>query len=230
MRTALVLSGQPRFWRITYEHFYKHLIEFLKCDVFFHTWWSPDMIGTLYPCAMHARRALRQEDLLVSSTLREELLETYKPRACSFEDYKDVKPLRAGYKINYQYYSQWEAKRITAIFHPSYDLFIRSRFDLMVQQDIPFVLDNNLWVSSACPYNDGIRYNDMFSFSNWENFNDVSNTYLNIHKFENEGDGKADMEYALGKQIKLCGINVKTFLSDYSTFDILRSSDADKYR
>lgn len=222
MRVALCLHGQPRFFEQTYKYFFSNLIEGLHADVYFHSWWSNKMIGSLYPCAIHAKHALSDEDMLVREDIPDKLIELYKPMDYLFEDYDIFRPTFD--KPNYfQYYTQWQ---VGQLMRERYDLVIRSRFDLMCTQDIEIVQDNNVWIPSCCPYTDG-RVNDMFSISNHDNFLRISETFLNLKIFEE--DGKGDMEWALASQIEKEKLSIKTFKADYSTFDILRSDTAKKY-
>lgn len=222
MRTALVLYGQPRFWELTYKHFFSHLIHSLDANVYFHTWWSPKMVGSLYPCAVHAKASLSDEDMIVKSDLPDMLVDAYDPVDYLFEDYDIFK--KEFSKPNYfQYYTQWQAAQLLK---EEYDLVIRSRFDLMCTQDIEFQYDDSLWVASCCPYTDG-RFNDMFSVSNEENFLKLSQTYLNLEEFEQQGKG--EMEWALAAQVEKEGITVKKFQADYDSFDILRSETAKNF-
>jgi hypothetical protein len=222
MKVALALSGQPRFYDITYKNFFCNLIDNFQADVFFHTWWSMDMVGSLYPCASHAKDRLEDKDLFIHDNIPEVLQELYQPVDFLFEDYSIFKKHNLYY--NPQYYSQWAVKELIKGRKKKYDLVIRSRFDLMCTQDITFLYDDNLWVPSCCPYTD--RVNDMFSISNQDIFNKISDTYLNLEEFSFKNYFHSLMEWALIKQIEKENISVKTFPADYSSFDILRSDTA----
>lgn len=223
MKVALALSGQPRFAKLTYEFWYKNLIESMDCDVFFHTWWSPEMIGSLYPS--HANKVLFDEDMTVTDDIPNVLLEMYKPKDYELNDYKDFSFTKTN---QYQYYTQYAVSEIVKkyTYTSNYDVVIRSRFDLAVEQDIEFSIDDSVWVASCCPYVDG-RVNDMFSVSNYENFLKISQTYLNLDEFDSQGRG--EMEWALYSQIKKENLSVKKFRADYDTFDIVRSTTKNKY-
>lgn len=228
MKVALCLSGQPRFYDITYELYYSRILERYNPDVFIHTWWSDDMVGTLYPCAKHAESRLSYDDRLVNSDTIDNLTKLYNPKLIKCDDYSTIEiPHKANY---YQYYTQYAVKELLNEYEIlngfEYDLVIRTRFDLLIQQDIPYHNDDYLWVSSTCPYTD--RYNDMFSFSNSLNYKKISNVYKNLNSFEEVGMG--EMEWAFVSQIKAEELKVSTFPADYSTFDILRTDTANKFR
>ena len=104
-------------------------------------------------------------------------------------------------------------------------MVIRSRFDLACGQDIEFTLDDSVWVPSCCPYSD--RVNDMFSISNYDNYLKLSQVFLNLKEFEKEG--KAEMEWALMRQIEKENLSIKRFKADYETFDVVRSTTKHKY-
>jgi hypothetical protein len=223
MKTALVLFGQPRFAELTYNYWYKNLIEIMDCDVFFHTWWSKDMVGTQYPS--RARSVLWDEDMLVTEGILDKLVELYKPIDYKYDGYEEF-PL---FKTNqYQYYTQLAASGIIRRTGntKTYDCIIRSRFDLAVGQDVEFNVDDNVWVASCCPYTDG-RINDMFSISNYENFIKISETFNNLKEFEEQGRG--EMEWALYSQIQKENLTIRKFHADYDTFDIVRSTTKEKY-
>jgi hypothetical protein len=222
MKTAICLYGQPRFYEKTFRHFFYYLKESLDADLYFHTWWSEKMVGTLYPCAPHAKASLNDEDLLVTRDLPDQLIELYQPVDYLFDDY-DILKSEFNKSNYYQYYTQWQ---VGQLIRTRYDLIIRSRFDLMCTQDIELVQDDSVWVPSCCPYTDG-RVNDMFSISNHDNFLRLSETFLNLKEFEDQGKG--EMEWALASQIQKEKLTVRTFKADYSTFDILRSDTAKKY-
>lgn len=217
MKIALCLFGQPRFFEQTHKYFFSNLIEALGADVYFHSWWSERMVGNLYPCALHAKDSLDDEDMLVRSDIPDKLIELYKPKDYLFEDY-DIFINQFSKPNYYQYYTQWQ---VGQLLRHRYDLVIRSRFDLMCTQDIEIIQDNNLWVPSCCPYTD--RVNDMFSISNHDNFLRISETYLNLPAFEEQGNG--EMEWAFISQIKKERLHVKTFEAKYETFDVMRSKD-----
>lgn len=220
MNVALCLHGQPRFFEQTYKYFFSRMIESLNCDVYFHTWWSEKMVGTTY--SSRAKSVLTDEDMLVKEDIPERLITLFRPKDYQFDDYDMLKSEFS--KPNcFQYYSQYA---VSQILQKRYDLIIRSRFDLMCTQGIEFVLDDNVWVPSCCPYTDG-RVNDMFSFSNHENFLKLSSTFLNLPAFEEQGKG--EMEWALASQIEKEKLSVRKFDASYDTFDILRSETAKKY-
>jgi hypothetical protein len=225
MSTALVLSGQPRFFEITYKYFFSNLIETLQADVYFHTWWTPEMVGDIYPCAVHAKSVLDDDDMLIREDTQDKLRELYKPVDDCFDDYY-VLPEHQRKPNYYQFYTQWVAGQLLK---KRYDLVIRSRFDLMCRQDIEILQDDNVWVASCCPYTgDGTgRFNDLFSISSHDNFLKLSETYLNLPAFEAEGKG--EMEWALAAQVAKERLTVKTFPASYDRFDILRSSTAKQY-
>ena len=224
-RIALALSGQPRFAKITYDYWYKDLIERIEADVFFHTWWSYDMVGSLYPS--HARSVLFDEDMLITDKTAFDLKKMYNPKLCAWNDYKDFNFTKTN---QYQYYTQYAVSELIRNYSDrnniKYDFVIRSRFDLAVGQDIEFSVDDSVWVASCCPYTDG-RVNDMFSISNQDNFMKISQTFLNLDEFD--AQGKGEMEWALWSQIQKEKLDIKKFHADYATFDIVRSTSKNQF-
>lgn len=225
MKVALALHGQPRFYRKTYEHFFSNIIEMFDADVFFHTFWSKNMVGSIYPCADHAKASLSDEDMTVQDDTIDWLKFYYNPKEYTFDDYDWFKP-----DTNYQYASQYEVKEILVEYVErtgiQYDLVIRSRFDLMCTQDIDFIYDDSLWVPSTTPYPD--RENDMFSISNYDTFCKISDAFLNIEEFK--AQGKGEMEWVLQCQIEKEKIKVKRFEASWDSFDVLRSDTQKKFK
>lgn len=228
MRAALCFYGQPRFFDITHKLYYSLISEKYNVDVFIHTWWSEKLVGTLYPMGKHAEKTLSAEDRTVRENLIYELNELYKPKLIGYDDFNEIDiPKKTNY---YQYYTQYAVKNLLEKYENDngfkYDFVIRTRFDLLIEQNIPYQLDDSVWVSSALPYID--RYNDLFSFSSGENYKKISNTFLNLEEFEKINKG--EMEWAFTMQVLKEKVNIKTFQANYATFDILRTETANKFR
>jgi hypothetical protein len=187
------------------------------------------MIGTTYPCAKHAEQALSIKDRIVRPDLIENLKLLYNPKKIEFNDYETDKIV--NHKPNYyQYYTQYAVKELLKNYEVEnnieYDLVIRTRFDLLIEQYIPYNIDEYLWVAGCCPYPD--RYNDLFSFSNSKTYKKISDVYLNLEEYEKSERG--EMEWAFIMQIIKENIKVNTFNAEYSTFDILRTETANKFK
>lgn len=231
MNIALCFYGQPRFYDITHKLYYSKILEEYTPDVFIHTWWSKEMINTVYPSARHAESALSIEDRTVKPNLIENLQSFYNPKRIQFDDYNTDK-IKNHKPNHYQYYTQYAVKELLKNYEIEngieYDLVIRTRFDLLIQQYVPYTIDDSLWVTSCCPYSD--RYNDLFSFSNSKNYKKISDTYLNLEEFEQMGAGQGEMEWAFTNQTKKENIEVKKFDAEYKTFDILRTNTANSFR
>jgi len=231
MNTALCFYGQPRFYDITFHNYYKSILEQYNPDVFVHTWWGESMVNTIYPCGNHVvkENALSENDLLIKDDIIDNIIKLYNPKKIQYDTYDDVniKQHKSNY---YQYYTQYAVKELLTQYEIEndieYDLVIRTRFDLMIEQPIPYQTDENMWVSGCCPYED--RYNDMFTFSNSKNYKKISDVYLNLEEFEKKNKG--EMEWAFVSQIIKENISIKSFDADYSTFDILRTKSANKFR
>lgn len=229
MNIALCFYGQPRFYDITYRNYFEQILKTYAPDVFIHTWWGKEMVGSLYPCAKWAESALSEQDREVKEGIIEDLVQWYTPKRMQYDTYSTVN-IRQHKPNYYQYYTQYAVKNLLAEYEKEmdieYDLVIRTRFDLLIRQYIPYQVDDNLWVSSSCPYSD--RYNDLFSFSNSKNYKKLSDIYLNLEEFESAGRG--EIEWALLSQIQKENIPVQLFDAQYETFDILRTHTANSYR
>lgn len=229
MKIALCFYGQPRFYDITYHNYFKEVLEQYSPDVYIHTWWGKEMVGSLYPCAKWAESALTEQDRTVKGEVIDNLLRWYNPKKIQYDTYGTVN-IRQHKPNYYQFYTQYAVKNLLAEYEKQtgieYDLIIRTRFDLLINQYVPYQIDSNLWVSNSCPFTD--RYNDLFSFSNSSNYKKLSDIYLNLEEFESKGKG--EIEWAMLSQIQKESIPVKLFDAQYETFDILRTQTANRYR
>ena len=235
MNIALCFYGQPRFYGITFHNYFNHILEKYNPDVFIHTWWSKNMVGSLYPCAPWAIAALSEEDRIVKNSVIDDLIKFYNPKKIKYDDYNlvNIKHHKPNY---YQYYTQYAVKELLTQYELEkeieYDLVIRARFDLLIRQNIPYQIDNNLWISNSCPHHD--KYNDLFTFSNSKNYKKISDAYLNLEEFESEYDAKytnkGNAEWPFTKQILKENIPIKLFEAEYNTFDICRTETANLYR
>jgi len=149
MRVAVCISGQLRFVEKTYPHIYQHVILPNNADVFVHAWYDERKLMT--ECIDPTRnRALEP-------TIREKVIELYKPKKAFFEPPRDFSKSYSNVKVPmswitavkggsleqsknhivYSAYSMWysiykcnELKEEYAQEHGiHYDYVIRMRFD-----------------------------------------------------------------------------------------------------
>lgn len=218
MRTALCLYGQPRFYKIAYDHLYKKIIEKYSADVFIHTYWSENHIGEEYP--VRVRDAYEIEDIIVGTDIINGIQEIYKPVLFMWEWYDSPNIYKQQPNV-FQYYTQFASKNLKCIHQDNnkfkYDMVFRSRFDF-VTSNMQYEFDmNRLWVPDTCP--NGDLFQDAFSVSNSYLHDQISDCYLNLEEFETTGNHHT--EYAFKSQIEKMQISTGKICM---TGDILRSN------
>lgn len=79
LRVALCLYGQPRFYKSQAYFSLKYaIIDRYEADVFFHAWWSPEVVGEkVYKTAPH----LGGVTLKAKEGVEDDLVDLYKPKA-----------------------------------------------------------------------------------------------------------------------------------------------------
>lgn len=143
-KVALCLFGQPRFYKAGYEY----LKQFLnnpeyKTHVFFHTWWSEDVVGTYYDASPWG--FIQKSGMLIRDNTVEELLLLYDPKRYTAEkqiiftseiDFSSHSS-RARPEILYsQSYSRQATAQLKKEYEDKhgfkYDIVINTRFDIRV--------------------------------------------------------------------------------------------------
>lgn len=218
MKTALCFYGQPRFYTETYDHLYKKLIALYNCDVFIHTYWNKNNVGEYYPC--RSINSFEKEDLLIKEDTISNLVNMYSPKKILVEwyDSENIPEKASNY---FQYYTQYAVKNIKKEYEKEcnfiYDMIIRTRFDFVFSKTEFNVDLSFLNIPDVCPNKS--LYCDSFSISNSSIFDNISDCFLNIFEFSNNGCGHE--ERAFKSQIDKHNIPVK--LMDLKA-DILRSN------
>lgn len=217
MKTAICFHGQPRFYEITYDKVWSKMVEKHNADVFIHTYWSKDSVGELYP--VRVKEVFNEEDLKIKEDTIKKLTDLYKPIYIDYNWYNDDIIYNHNHNY-YQYYTQYSVKNLKCNHEQKnnfkYDMVIRTRFDFITSK-LEYDIDlTNLAVPDNCP-NEAL-YSDIFSISNSEVFDKISDCYLNLKDFEQNGNGHT--EYAFKEQITKESIPV---IKMKMACDILRS-------
>lgn len=217
MKIALCFYGQPRFLEEAYKLSFKKILDKFTPDVYVHTWWDKELVGTPYSVADWAKSSIIKEDLLYKPNTIDKIIELYNPKKYQIDSpvnhFSPPKPHNY-----YQFYTQYAVKELVK---DNYDIIIRSRFDMKILQPLPIEITPNLVVSNSIPNNSLL--NDLLSISNQENYNKISNIYLNLEEFNAQGVG--EREYAFKAQVDKENIPYSTFNASYNTFDVFRSKD-----
>ena len=205
MKTALCFYGQPRFLEEAYNHTYKDVIAYYNCDVFIHTYWHKDYVGTPYPC--RAPDTFSAQDIEVKDGIIDKICDLYNPKNIKVDWYDN---LNLKHK-NFQYYTQYAVKNIKKDYEKShniiYDMVIRTRFDYVLSVKKYDFDMNFLWVPDTCP--NPWLYSDNFSVSNSINYDKISDCYVNLDEYSKTGEDA--VEYAFYRQVREYDIPIKKF-------------------
>ena len=81
MKTAVCISGQPRFFDLGYSYINENILKNNDCDVFLHAWYDKSKVGSPYSCASWNEG---MSDVSCEETDKI-LLELYQPKLYTFE-------------------------------------------------------------------------------------------------------------------------------------------------
>jgi hypothetical protein len=156
MNIALCLQGQPRNWLQGYEHLNREIISKYDVDVYAHTWWSEEMVGTYYDSAPWAPKNYKVETDLINK-----IDSLYKFKQIIYESSKTFIPNR-NYNIsrnhdevfnslNSRYYSCNKVLTLVEESAIEYDWLLISRFDIGIfspMPDLHSLLQDKIYVSN----------------------------------------------------------------------------------
>jgi len=171
MKTALILSGQPRSVEATFPYIKQHIIDINQPDVFIHTW-ADDRLYNRSPVSSGGVVASDP----IPSNINDIIRELYNPVSMKVEHpiefdemnynsnkYPQIKPknsLSQRYSVRESFKLLLERSAWTDV---QYDYVIRMRFDWAIQIDIDVTtLPNDaITVPNDCPHPGGL--NDQFA-------------------------------------------------------------------
>ena len=180
MKIAICISGQPRNVEQGFEYIRPNLIEGNDVDVFVHTWWNPEVVGTSYMRVGREVSAPVESDVItkigqlynpVSMLVQHQIMfdeKNYAERA-----YPSVIPF-ASLSHKYSLMRVHELRRECG---RTYDVVVRIRFDLALQTKILFKeYDlNTVHIPNGWPHPVGT--DDAFAFGNPANMDVFSNLF-----------------------------------------------------
>jgi len=193
MRIAVCLSGQPRFYRITYPFLKKHLLDNYNCDVFIHAWTTSRNTSTWD--GHHANGGDVDYSL-------QEIVDMYKPVVAEFHPqqnpYKDFNseeyqqktgtdPFIISSMMKSLYSADQSRQKYSQQYNIKYDWVIRTRFDCLLQTSIDLTKYDNEKINCPDSINNPARYCDWFNFSNPENMTTQSNVYNHLFDYLTTG-------------------------------------------
>lgn len=222
MKTAICFYGQPRFLKLCFDKYFSKVINHYNPDIFVHTWFSEDKIGTHYPTGSTVNQTINLDELLIRNDTITEIQELYKPTRMKYEWYDEEIMKLESSSVICQYYSQKMVKDIKKAYeienNMKYDLIIRTRFDCVSSNFYDKIKEDCLNIPNTCPNPD--VYTDTMSISNSDIYDKVSDAYISITE-NPELKSRIHGEYAFKHQIEKHAINVnKMPISS----DVLRSN------
>jgi hypothetical protein len=198
MKVAVCISGQPRNYEQGYHELKKWFLDKYDCDVFLHTW--KDINSTMgggHKFSTPVEYQFTEEDY-------NQILDLYKPINHHFQkpipfDSKGVEG-HLGYKLHNilsGYYSVYACNKLLQDLNNSYDLVIRTRFDLAftdyISLECEFLTDITQ-LNPNCvnvfqyPLNNGYttrisEVDDLFAIGSMEVMDTYSNCFSSMLKY-----------------------------------------------
>lgn len=207
MKIAYCIAGQPRYFDgFCFSTVKKKILEMYDIDVFFHTWWSEEEVGTTQVRSPWAGA----NNYTITADCPQKLVNQYKPKLYKIEPTRTFQAndlncsdknfwIRSGRPY---WYSVQQAARMKMEYERKqgfrYDLVIMTRFDLLigVLMDLHTISPEVFTVSTVSRQPD--MCSDFFTATNSTNFDKI---YLNIFdkipEYINNSLGKPMNEHML---------------------------------
>jgi hypothetical protein len=186
---CVILSGQPRNYKLGYEELKRTFLDRYKCDVVFHTWDAPSQSATQF-FPNRPTNTYTFED-----GWKEELLDLYKPIKYKFEqpivfDNKNIvdpmwrQPLQNSKAM---WYSVYQSFLLTPM---GYDGYIRARFDIRYEPSTTDVDKLDLSKVNVWDWDTDERvkhrgYYDVFAAGSYDCIGIYSNVFTKIDWYLN---------------------------------------------
>lgn len=158
-KIALCLSGQLRMVEECYPSIYAGLIEGYDVDTFIHAWYNPDEVGKFYSHGAWHDTVPGMSGGLVKPEVDKLALDQYKPKAHLIEPQRDfteeaenclkivqshVELPEWGQQNRFMFcplsmfYSIWQANELRRQYEQAYDVVVRCRFDMLVNEKVRY--------------------------------------------------------------------------------------------
>jgi len=179
-KTAICLSGQPRFIEDGFLTFSKNLVGFKDMDIFIHSW-DNSLPGN--------------NDKLTDVEDVNNVFNFYEPKDYIVEEQRiDIAPDGLSHKefVHYSmFYSMYIANKLKIDWEIKnnfkYDCVIKSRFDLALLEELN-VFDYNLnQINSPDVCGNPKVISDWFNFSNSKNMDIYLDVYNNMQEYKKQG-------------------------------------------
>lgn len=207
MKVALCLSGQPRFFKQSFEYLKMNVLDLNDVDVFLHTWELPSSFkGCGFDGASWNQG--RTDTYLGHEETVKSLIETYNPKGISTSVLDEIGekdwnkyPLTNGENLakvtHFMFYSM---KKSVELVPDGYDIIIRSRYDAAPLS--PIVVNEGIFDPKGIYFTDSCRnplvMSDWFFWSTPDNMRELCSVYNDIDDF------------VLNKRVLCCGEEILT--------------------
>jgi hypothetical protein len=201
MKTALIISGQPRSVEQTFPYIKENILDINTPDVFIHVWNDRAMVGRqpVSSGGVVASEPIRPDIMAVIDDLyKPTVMQTQTPMVFDELDYNENKyPQIKPRNSLSQRYSVWKSFDLLT---GRYDAIIRMRFDWAIQTpiDVTTLPLDCITLPGDCPHHGGV--NDQFAVGNYSNMKVYSELYQNIRALYLSGIPFCD-EILLGQHL-----------------------------
>lgn len=232
MKTALCISGQPRFFERGYISIKKHILDVNEdVDIFLHLWFDKKDVGRngFSNTSKIAKKEHYNGDIIKNDTV-EKLIDLYKPKNILSEpqydcnhfiksDYNQRGNLTSPFATYSQYLSTHRCidlkKQYEKENNVEYDVVIKCRYDIDMVKNLD--LGNYKFEQNDMFFHDDVNnknrtiVNDGLFFGNNDEMSKMLSTgYLDFDQYWNiYKDIKWDNHDLLGKYLEIFNINFK---------------------
>lgn len=189
MKIAICISGQPRNLNKSYPGIKEKLLDPYSPDVFIHTWYNKEDIGTNRVNSW----GHKIEENLNQFTLSN-IFEKYNPKKFKIENQinfclpLELQDTNYHFNMTSMLYSMNEANNLKKQYEAEnnfkYDVVIRTRFDLNILDELNILsldLNNKIHCLNDCSHYNGV--NDQFAIGNSQNMDIFNSSYNIISEF-----------------------------------------------
>ena len=179
MKACVLISGKIRNSKDCFDSIKTNLLDVYNADVFLSTWSTDENDDSTIDelIQMYSPKSIDIENL--DDTITEYFtnkLEPFKENTYGIE----TRPLF----VFLMYYKMMRVNRLKesyeSILGKQYDIVIRTRFDLRIDDKLEYIVPNNneIYIPKGWDWRDG--YNDLFAIGNSHSMNYYSNLYFSL--------------------------------------------------
>jgi hypothetical protein len=134
MKIALCLYGQPRFFSVN-NTIIEHIINPYQPDIYMHTWWSKDDVGSTYSSAPWATIDPRS-DICVYEDTPTRLIKKYNPKKIHYDKLnllQNISKDKFDFDMKCMFYSIQQVVNYTLDSDIIYDAIVLTRYDARIK-------------------------------------------------------------------------------------------------